>query len=120
MTDRITAIKKKLDDAINQLCKVSWMFSERPGKDFARNRKLPFRKVISFLLAMEGGTLATELLNYFGCFSEIASASTLVQQREKINAAAFPSLLELFVRSTDTNKLCQPLPKKPEPSQNQD
>ena len=105
MTDRITAIKKKLDDAINQLCKVSWMFSERPGKDFTRNRKLPFRKVISFLLSMEGGTLATEMLNYFGCFSEVASAPALVQQRGKINAAAFPSLFELFVRSTDTNKL---------------
>ena len=105
MTDRITTVKKKLDDAINQLCKVSWMFSERPEKDFTRSRKLPFRKVISFLLSMEGGTLATEMLHYFGCFSDIASASALVQQRGKINAAAFSSLFELFVRSTDANKL---------------
>ena len=105
MTDRITAVKKKLDDAINQLCKVSWMFSERPEKDFTRNRKLPFRKVISLLLSMEGGTLATEMLKHFGCFSEIASVSALVQQREKINAAAFPSLFDLFVGSTDANKL---------------
>ena len=42
MTDRITNVKKKLDRALDDLCKVSWMFSNRPGKDFTRNRKLPF------------------------------------------------------------------------------
>ena len=53
MSDQITAIKRNLDDAITQLCEVSWMFSKCPEKDFTRGRKLPLRKMISLLLAME-------------------------------------------------------------------
>ena len=66
MTNRIRTAKKKLDDAISQLCEVSWMFTKNPEKDYTRSRKLSFRKVISFLLSMEGGSLTTELLKYFG------------------------------------------------------
>ena len=105
MLDKITAVKKKLEDSINQLCEVPWMFSVRPGKDFTRNRKLPFRKVVSFLLAMEGGSLTNEMLKYFGCSADIASSSAFVQQRGKINAAAFSNLFDLFVRKTDYPKL---------------
>ena len=50
MTNKISVVKRKLDVAITQLCEVSWMFSEHPERDFTRTRKLPFRKVISFLL----------------------------------------------------------------------
>ncbi len=105
MNERIRTVKKILEDSITQLCEVSWMFSRNPEKDFTRNRKLPFRKVISFLLSMEGGTLATEMLNHLGCTPETASVSAFVQQRGKINPAAFPSLFDLFVRSTDSKKL---------------
>ena len=105
MKDRIRTIKKKLNDAISQLCEVSWMFCKNPNKDFTRSRKLPFRQIISFLLTAEGGTLATEMLKHFGCSHEIASTSAFVQQRRKLNAAAFPSLFDLFVRHTDENKL---------------
>ena len=105
MLDRITIAKKKLNDAIDQLCEVSWMFSERPGKDFSRTRKLPFRKLISFILAMEGGSLTNEMLKYFGCSAEIPSSSAFVQQRGKINAFAFPDLFDLFVAKTDSPKL---------------
>ena len=75
MLDRITVVKKKLDNAIDQLCEVSRMFSARPGKDFSRTRKLSFRKIISFILAMEGGSLTNEMLKYFGCSTEIPSSS---------------------------------------------
>ena len=104
MTNRIRTIKKKLDDAISQLCQVPWMFARNPGKDFTRSRKLPFRKLISFLLSMEGGTLSTELLKHFGCSCEIPSSSAFVQQRGKLSAAVFSSLFDLFVRNTDSNK----------------
>ena len=66
MLDKISIIKKKLTEAITQLCEVSWMFAKDPKRDFKKKRKLPFDRVISFLLAMEGGTLTTELLKYFG------------------------------------------------------
>ena len=101
----IEIIRRKLDSAITRLCEVSWMFSKHPEKNFTRNRKLPFRKMISILLAMEGGSLTSELLRYFGCSADTASGSAFVQQREKINADAFPSLFDLFVEETDANKL---------------
>ena len=105
MTNKISAVKRKLDTAISQLCDVSWMFVKHPGRDFTRTRKLPFREVISLLLSMEGGTLAAEMLKHFGCSADIASTSAFVQQRGKINADAFPSLFDLFVRNTNVNKL---------------
>lgn len=105
MIDRIITVKNKLNDAIDQLCEVPWMFSQRPGKDFTRNRKLSFRKMISFMLAMEGGSLTNEMLKFFGCSANIASASAFVQQRRKINPAAFPSLFDLFVQKTDSPHL---------------
>ena len=97
----IASIKQKLDAAITQLCEKTRMFSKNPGKDFSRNRKLPFRTVISLLLSMEGGTLKTELLDFFGCSADAASSSAFVQQRKKINQEALPSLFRTFVRKTD-------------------
>lgn len=77
------------------------MFAKHPEKDFTRERKLPFRKVASLLLSMEGGTLSTELRKHFGCSAATASASAFVQPRNKINADAFPSLFDLFVQKTN-------------------
>lgn len=105
MLDRIKMVKRKMDESLEQLCEVSWMFSRQPGKDFTRNRKLPFPKLVSFLLAMEGGTLATELFKHFGCSPDTASASAFVQQRNKLAPEAFSSLFDLFVRKTQPIKL---------------
>ena len=72
MLDRLATVKNKLNEAISQLCDVSWMFAKHPGRDFTRERKLPFRKVISLLLSMEGGTLTTELLKYYGVLKRLS------------------------------------------------
>ncbi len=100
MLSKVSDVKSKLDQAITQLCEVSWMFSKNPEKDFTRKRKLPFHKLISFLLSMEGGTLTTELLQYFGCIPGVVSSSALVQQRNKLDPSAFSSLFDLFVTKT--------------------
>ena len=105
MLNEISVVKKKLMEAISQLCEVSWMFVKDPERNFKKKRKLPFDKVVSFLLAMEGGTLTTELLKYFGCTPNIATTSALVQQRGKIDASAFSSLFDLFVQKTNKD-LC--------------
>ena len=105
MLDRIKMVKRKMDESLEQLCEVSWMFSRQPEKDFTRNRKLSFPKLVSFLLAMEGGTLTTELLKRFGCSPDTASASAFVQQRSKLAPENFPSLFDLFVRKTLPLKL---------------
>ncbi len=49
MLDRIKTVKQKMNESLAQLCDVSWMFSKRPGKNFTRDRKLPFAKVVSFM-----------------------------------------------------------------------
>ena len=105
MLNEISVVKKKLMEAISQLCEVSWMFVKDPERNFKKKRKLPFDKVVSFLLAMEGGTLTTELLKYFGCTPNVATTSALVQQRGKIDASAFSSLFDLFVQKTNKD-LC--------------
>ena len=105
MSCNISVVKKLLDEAIAQLCDVSWMFSKDPQRDFTRERKLPFHKLISFLLSMEGGTLTTELLQYFGCTPNVVSSSALVQQRNKLDPAAFSSLFDLFVAKTYKERL---------------
>ena len=89
MLDRIKMVKRKMDETLEQLCEVSWMFSKNPGKDFTRNRKIPFSKLVSFLLAMEGGTLTTELLKRFDCSLDAASASAFVQPRSKLAPETF-------------------------------
>ena len=94
-------VKEKLSESISQLSEVSWMFAKDPKRNFTRKRKLPFEKVISFLLAMEGSTLTSEFLKYFGCSGNTASSSALVQQRSKIDPSAFSSLFDLFVHKTD-------------------
>ena len=105
MSSRIQELKDKLGFAIDQLCKTSWMFVKDPARDFTRERKLPLRQVISALLCMEGGSLTNELLRYFECSQDTASGSAFIQQRQKINAFAFPSLFDLFVRNTDEERL---------------
>ena len=104
MSSQLNIIKHKLAEAIMQLCEVSWMFVKKPGRDFTRKRKLDFNQIVSFLLAMEGGNLTTELLKHFGCSADIATSSAFVQQRGKINPSAFYSLFDLFVQKTDKGK----------------
>ena len=105
MSSQIQAVKEKLNSAITQLCETSWMFVKDPTRDFTRERKLPLREVISVLLCMEGGSLTGELLRYFGCCQHTASSSAFIQQRQKINEFALPSLFDLFVRNTDKDRL---------------
>ena len=105
MSSEIQVVKEKLKLAITQLCSTSWMFVKNPYRDFTRDRKLPLHEVISILLCMEGGSLTGELLRYFGCRRHAPSGSAFIQQRQKINEFAFPSLFDLFVRKTDKDRL---------------
>ena len=104
MNKKIKLIKRKLDETIEQFSKTYWMYTKTPDRDFIRNRKLPFKKVVSFLLSLEGGTLTTEMLKYFGYSKETATSSAMVQQRMKIRPDAFAILFNLFVEKTDTEK----------------
>ena len=104
MSNQIQEVKDKLNATINLLCKTSWMFVRDPARDFTRERKLPLHKVIAALLCMEGGSLTNELLRFFGCSQHTASSSAFIQQRQKLNEFALPSLFDLFVKNTDVDR----------------
>ena len=105
MSSQVQRIKEKLKRSIRQLCDTPWMFVKDPSRDFTRKRKLPLQEVISILLCMEGGSLTGELLRYFGYSKLAVSSSAFIQQRQKLNSDAFPSLFDLFVKYTDEDKL---------------
>lgn len=64
-------------------------FLFNPDKDFTRNRKLPFKSLIKFILCMEAGSIKDELYNNFDLNIDNPSASAFVQQRCKIKYQAF-------------------------------
>jgi len=105
MSSQVQIVKEALNTAIAKLCENTKMFVKNPSRDFTRDRKLPLREMISILLCMEGGSLTNELLRYFKCSKHTASSSAFIQQRQKINDSAFPSLFDLFVKNTDKDKL---------------
>ena len=98
-------VKKALQASIQDLSQAKWLFSNTPEKDFTRNRKLPFEKVISAILAFRGGTLNHEMSDFFGLEPDIATSSAFIQQRSKILPEAFESLLHHFTSAIDENKL---------------
>jgi hypothetical protein len=57
-------IKRNLFDSIDHLSQVKEDFVLCPEKDFTRNRKLPFKKVIMLLISMGSSTVTKELLDF--------------------------------------------------------
>ena len=104
MSNKIENMKRKLDEAIQNVCDAIGIFSVHPERDFSRERILTPDKLIRFLLSMEGGVLGTEMLNHFGCSVKTPSSSAFVQQRAKIGPDMLPALLELFIQKTDIDK----------------
>ena len=92
-------IKKKLDQSINNLSQIIYLFSKRPGKDFTRNRGLPIKKLVELMISMGGNTQTKELLEYFKFSINTPTSSALIQQRNKLMPEAFAFLLREFVDS---------------------
>jgi len=97
-------VKKALQAAIQVTDDNRQLFSVRPGKDNTRNRKFPFQKVLSCILAFRGGTLTHEILDFFGCDPSVGTSSAFIQQRAKIRPEAFEFLLHSFMRRVDNGK----------------
>lgn len=94
-------VKNTLHSVIRDMAKHPEDFCHSPGKDFTRNRKLPFEKVLTLLVKMGGHSLRDEMLDCLDFKGIPATVSALVQQRRKIQ----PEALEyLFHKFTD---ICQ-------------
>ena len=95
-------VKQSLLDSIKILTAGKWLFSRDPERDNTRNRKLPFEKVVSAVLAFRGGTLNAELMDFFDLDSAIPTSSAFIQQRAKIIPEAFETLFHHF-----TDHICE-------------
>ncbi len=103
------AVKKALYDTIQAITDYKWLFSVRPGKDNTRNRKFPFQKMISSILAFRGGALNREIVDFFGLDPSVGTSSAFIQRRAKILPEAFEFLFRHFTSNVDENKRCHGL-----------
>jgi hypothetical protein len=94
-------VKQSLLDQIQDLSKHPELYCQNPGRDFTRNRKLTFSTLISFILNMHGGSLTSEVIDYFFNDGRSVSPSAVVQMREKLKAEAFRALLLGFNRQME-------------------
>ena len=76
-------VKRSLNAVIKNMAKHPGNFCHRPGKDFTRNRRLPFEKVLSFLVKMGAHSLRDEMLDCLDFDNTPATVSALVQQRRR-------------------------------------
>jgi len=99
------SVKETLTSLINAMSQTLSQFVKTPGKDFTRNRKLPFDTVVNMLITMGGNSINKELLDAQGFDVDTATTSAFIQQREKILPCAFEFILNEFTQShTDIKK----------------
>ena len=96
--------KALLQGAIQDLTNCKWFFSRNPQADFSRKRKLSFEQMVQAILCMRGGSLANEMMDFFGIREDLATTSAFVQRRSKIFPEAFESLFNLFTQKADKDK----------------
>lgn len=101
MTFTSKNIRSALNKTVKTISQNADNYVKNPGKDFTRNRKLPFEKVIKTMLSLTGKTLYGELSEQFGIKSSAPTVSAFVQQRDKISPKAFEDLFHQFVANTD-------------------
>ena len=89
-------IKNTLLSVIHDMAKHPEDFCCCPGKDFTRDRKLPFEKLLALLVKMGGHSLRDEMLDCLKFKESPASVSALVQQRSKLLPKALEYLFQEF------------------------
>lgn len=104
MTNYAEFVKDTLKSIIKEMSKSTEQFVQNAGKDFTRNCKLSFEDVIKLLLSMGGSGIYKELLDYFKYNIDTATASSFVQQREKITVSALEYLFKTFTNSFNNYK----------------
>ena len=99
------AVQNALKDSIDAITCCKWLFSRNPEKDHTRNRKIPFEKTVSSILALRGGTLNHEILDLFDLDPSTPTSSAFIQQRAKIIPEAFETLFHYFTNKVSKHKL---------------
>lgn len=89
-------VKTTLWDIIDEMSLSLSSFVKNPHKDFIRNRKLNFQKMMRLIISMQSGSLNHELLKFFDYDSSVPTSSAFFQQRAKLSLSAFRYLLKEF------------------------
>ena len=100
METYIEKVKTTLYDLIHEMSEHYWLYVSDPKRNFSRDRKLPFEKMIAMLVSMGGGSLRNELIDYFHCSSDMASAPAFVQRRAQLLPEALEYLFHRFTEAT--------------------
>ena len=105
MGTHIDKLKAILYDLIHEMTSHYWLYVSDPERDFRRERKLPFEKVLAILVSMGGGSLRNELIDHFHCSADMASAPAFVQRRAQLLPEALEYLLHRFTEETAKERL---------------
>ena len=97
--NNLNFLKNQLDNSINELLLNYHPFLTDGGNHFSRNRKIPLKTLIEYILFMGSNALKDELYDLSN-FNDTPSVSAFVQQRRKISADAFRFLFDSFNKRT--------------------
>lgn len=100
-------VRNKLNAAISSMSSRIEDYVKNPGHDFTRNRKMNFISTINFLLTMEGGSLNSELHEYFNYDLNQITRSGFIKQRNKLKPDTMEHLFHKFHEQILCNKKYQ-------------
>ena len=104
MNNYSSVVMGGLRSLISEMAENPMLYVKNPGKDFTRDRKLPFETVVNLLISMGGNSLYKELLDSLGYDVDTATSSAFIQQRSKILPCALAFLLYEFTGSYTEHK----------------
>ena len=99
MNKHPNTVKNTLLSLISEMSANPVPYVKNPGKDFTRDRKLPFEAVVKSLISMGGNSIYKELLEANDYAPDTATTSAFVQQRDKILPSAFEFLFRMFTET---------------------
>ena len=76
----INEIYESVKEYVRQLERKKEEHLINPEKDFTRHRKISFSDCVMSVLCMSGGTLFSEILEYFSEKTDLPSVSAYLQQ----------------------------------------
>ena len=100
METYIEKVKNALYDLIHEMSEHYWLYVTDPERNFSRDRKLPFEKVLAMLVSMGGSSLRNELIDHFRCSADMASAPAFVQRKAQLLPEALEYLFHRFTEAT--------------------
>ena len=100
METYIEKVKTALFDLIHDMSEHYWLYVTDPERNFSRDRKLPFEKVLAMLVSMGGSSLRNELIDHFRCSADMASAPAFVQRKAQLLPEALEYLFHRFTEAT--------------------